>query len=94
MAKARSRRYPTEMIMDANDTNDIALLANTTTQAESLLHSLEWAARGIGLHFNADKTDFLCINESGDISTINGRSLKFVDEFTYLGSSEITSTHN
>ena len=36
--------------MDANYTNDIALIANTPTKAESLLHGLEWAAGGIGLH--------------------------------------------
>ena len=39
--------------------DDIALLANTPTQAESLLHGLERAAAGIGLHFNADKTEYM-----------------------------------
>ena len=32
----------------------IALLANSPSQAESLLHSLEQAAGGIGLQVNAD----------------------------------------
>ena len=41
LAKERSRRYPAQTIMDANYTDDIALLANTPTQAETLLHSLE-----------------------------------------------------
>ena len=36
---------------DADGADDIALLANTPTQAESLRHS------GIGLHVNADKTE-------------------------------------
>ena len=35
--------------------NDIALLANTLSQAESPLHSLDLAAVGIGLHVNAEK---------------------------------------
>ena len=35
---------------------DIAILANTPNQAETLLHSLEWAAEGIGLYVNAHKT--------------------------------------
>ena len=55
LAKERSRRYPIQTITDANYTNDIALLANFPTQAETLLHSLEQAAAGIGLHVNADK---------------------------------------
>ena len=55
LAKARSRRYPEQMIMDADYTDDIALLANTPTQAKSLLHSLEQAAGGIGLYVNAAK---------------------------------------
>ena len=39
--------------------NDIALEANSATQAESLLHSLKQAAGGIGLHVNADKTEYM-----------------------------------
>ena len=41
----------------------IALLADTPTKAESLLHSLERAAHSIGLHVNANKTDFMCFNQ-------------------------------
>ena len=68
-------------------TNDIALLANSPTQAESLLHSLEQAAGGIGLHANADKTECMSFNQKGHISTLKGGSLKLVDKSTYLGSS-------
>ena len=35
------------------------LLANTTNQAETLLHSLERAAAGIGLDVNAHKTEYM-----------------------------------
>ena len=77
--------------MDAEYTNDIALLANTSAQAETLLHSLEWATEGIGLHVNAHKTEYMCFNQRGDISTQNGSSLKLVNKFTYLGSS-VSST--
>ena len=38
-------------------------------QAESLLHSLEQAASGIGLYVNADKTEYMCFNQRGNIST-------------------------
>ena len=37
------------------------------------------------------KTEFMCFNQKGDISTLDGTSLKLVDEFTYLGSS-VSST--
>ena len=47
-------------------TNDIAFLVNKTIQAESLLHSLEWAAGDIGLYVNTDKTEFMCFNQRGD----------------------------
>ena len=37
------------LMTNADYTDDLALLTNTPAQAESLLHSLEQAARGIGL---------------------------------------------
>ena len=52
---------------------------------------LEGAAAGIGLHVNADKTEYMCFNQRGDISALNGSSLKLVNKFTYLGSS-VSST--
>ena len=76
---ARSVRYPVQTITDADYVDEIALLANTPTQAEFLLHSLEQAAGGIGLHVNSDKTEVLCFNQKGDIFTLNGGSLKLVD---------------
>ena len=48
-------------------------------------------ATGIGLHVNAHKTEYICYNQTGDISTLGGTSLKLVDKFTYLGSS-VSST--
>ena len=60
-------------------------------QAETLLHSLEWAAAGIGLHVNAHKTEYMCYNQTGNIATLDRASLKLVDKFTYLGSS-VSST--
>ena len=89
LTKKISRRYPAKTIADYAD--DVALLANTPNQAETLLHSLERAAAGIGLHVNAHKTEFMCFNQKGDISTLDGTSLKLVDKFTYLGSS-VSST--
>ena len=58
--------------------DDIVLLANAPAQAESLLNSLERAAAGIGLHVNADKTEYMSFYQKGDIYTLNGSSLKLV----------------
>ena len=91
LTKKRSRRYPAKTITDADYADDIALLANIPNQAETLLHSLERATAGIGLHINAHKTEFMCFNQKGDISTLGGTSLRLVDKFTYLGSS-VSST--
>ena len=91
--KERSRKYPAQTITDTDYADDIALLANAPAQAETLLHSLERAAAGIGLHVNAHNTEYMCFNQTGDISTLNGSSLKLVDKFTYLGSS-VSSTEN
>ena len=82
LTKKWSRRYPAKTITDANYTDDIAILENAPTQAETLLHSLERPAAIIGLHVNA---------HNGDISALDGSSLKLVDKFTYLGSS-VSST--
>ena len=57
--KARDRRYPAQTITDADYADDIALLASTTAQAESLLHSLENTADGIDLHVNVLCFDLL-----------------------------------
>ena len=88
LTKKRSRRYLAKTITDANYT---AILANTPAQAETLLDSLKRATTGIGLHVNAHKTEYMCFNQTGDISTLGGCSLKLVDKFTYLGSS-VSST--
>ena len=59
LTKRRSKRYPAKTITDADYADDLALLANTPNQAETLLHSLERAAAGIGLHVNANKTEYV-----------------------------------
>ena len=95
LSKKRNRRHPAKTITDADYTDDIELLANAPAQAETLLHSLERAAAGIGLHVNANKTEYMCFNQTGEISTLSGSSLKLVDKFTYLGSSiSSTKTNN
>ena len=55
--------------------------------------SFLWVAAGIGHHVNAEKTEYMRYNHTGDISTLDGTSLKLVDKFTYLGS-RVSSTKN
>ena len=80
----KSRRYPAKTIANADY---IVILANTPDQAKTLLHSLERAAAGIGLYVNAHKTEYMCYNQTGDISTLEGTPLRLIDKFTYQGSS-------
>ena len=77
--------YLAKTITDADYADDIVILANTPNQAEILLHSLERATAGIGLH------EYMYYNQTGDISTLDWASLKLLDKFTYLGSS-VSST--
>ena len=82
--KERSRRYIAQTITDADYTDDIALQANTPAQVESLLHNLERAAASTD---NADKMEYVCLNQRGDSSTLKSSSLKPVDKFIYQRSS-------
>ena len=56
---ASCKWYPAGPMKDADYADDLVLLANTPAQAESLLHSLEQAARGFCLYVNSDKTEFM-----------------------------------
>ena len=67
------------------DANDLSLLINILAQTEFLLYTLEQAVLGIGFYMN--------INKTGAISTLSGKPLKFVDQFTYLRSN-ISSTES
>ena len=81
LTQKRSRRYPAKTFIDPDYADDIAIPANTPNQAETLRHSLERAAAGIGLHVNTHKTVYMCNNQTDDISRdVKGTSLKLVDK--------------
>ena len=82
----KRRLYLAETITDAGYACDIVPLANTHAQSESLRHSLKQATGSIGVHVNANKTDFMCFKRKVDISTFSGRPLELVDKNAYLGS--------
>ena len=89
LAKARSRWHYTQTITDAVYADDLVLLANAPTQAKFL----DWAVGGKCFHVNAHNRAFICFNQRGDISILNGGSLKLGDNFTGLGIN-VSSTEN
>ena len=91
LTKERSRTFPAQTIMDTDYADGIALIAHTPAPAETVPYCLEQAVANIGLHVNANKTEYMCFNQRSNISTLNGSSLKLVDKLTYLGSS-VSST--
>ena len=91
LEQAKSRRHPAQTITDADYADDLALFSDSVTQAQLLLHQLEQAARDIGLHVNADKTEYMAYKQKGEIASLSGKILNRVEEFIYLGSN-IAST--
>ena len=91
LVERQSRRYPAKKVTDVGYADDLALIADTVSDASKLLHSLETAAGDIGLYVNAGKTEFISYNQHGCINTLKGEPLKPVETFKYLGS-EIAST--
>ena len=84
--RARSRRHPAKVITDVDYADDLALISDTIDEATKLLHLVEKAASEIGLYINAKKTEFISFNQTGEIKSLNGNSLKSVKDFSYLGS--------
>ena len=84
--KAKSREDCAETITDRHDTGDLLLLQNASAQDESLHHSLEHLAGGIGFSVKEKNPDYTCFKQEGTISILNDRPLKFVGKFTYIGS--------
>ena len=78
---------------DADYADDLMLLANTPLQAESLLHVLAEAVGGIILFGNADETECIYFKQKGAISTLRGKPLELMDQFTFFVSN-ISFTEN
>ena len=93
LQKARGRRYPAEIITDADYADDLALFADTIEEATQLLHILEKASGDVGLYVNAKKTEFMSFNLEGSMKTLGGDTVKQVLDFIYLGS-EVSDTES
>ena len=83
--------YPPEKLTDVDYADDLAVTADTITNATVLLHNLENAANEVELYVNASKAKFIGFNQQGSIQTVPGESIELVESFIYLGS-EINST--
>lgn len=80
-------RRPATHITDADFADDLALLSNYVEQAQLLLLRLEIAAEAVGLHVNYKKTQYMLYNQAdADLVTLEGKNLKQVEDFKYLGS--------
>ena len=98
VTKRRSKRYPAKTITDADYTDDLAILANTPNQAETLLHSLERAAVGIGTLDGAslklvDKFTYLGNSISSTEKDIDTRLTKAgtaIDRLSIIWKSDLT----
>ena len=84
LKKQLSRRYPAEMLMDADFADDLAVLSDKIGNAEKILKILEAAAASVGLYMNTTKTKFIAVNTEGAITTQNGCDLEQVNGFNYL----------
>ena len=84
----RSSRHPAAHLIDTDFADDIALISNTIQDAQRLLTLIVNAAKNVGLHINESKTEYIAYNISeGHHQLIaNGKPIKLVPDFKYLGS--------
>ena len=88
LVNRKSRRQPAEKISDLDYADDIALLEDTITGAQSLLTRVEKACQAIGLYLNAVKTKYIHLNPTSNVglSASDKTPIEKVDDFNYLGS--------
>ena len=90
LSERLSSRNPAQKLTDVDYADDLAVTSDTISNAETLLHQLENAAKDVGLYVNASKTEHIRFGQQGTIQTTSGETIKAVESFTYLGS-EINS---
>jgi len=81
-------RCPAEYLTDLDFADDIALVSETTRNAQALLQKLETAATAVGLTINQSKTKAMIIGDkpTGEQILLKTRNIDIVDDFCYLGS--------
>ena len=86
-----SKRHTAKKITDIDYADDLTLTAETITNAQTLSHRLEVAAKDVRLYVNVPKTQLINFNQQSTKQTISNEPIKTVDDFTCLVS-EINST--
>jgi hypothetical protein len=96
LTKQRSRRHPAIKITDVDYADDLAVTTDDLKDATALLQNIEKTALEIGLHINAEKTEFICLNQDSSVGmkSTNGKNIKQVDDFKYLGSYISSTEHD
>ena len=94
LRKQLSRRYPAEMLTDADFDNVLVILSDKIRNAEKLLKILETAVASVGLYMNTTKTKLIAVNTEGILTAQNGCDLKQVKDFNYLDSKVISSEND
>ena len=92
--KRSSTRHPDQVINDLDFADDIVLLENSIEMANEQLRILNKEACKVGLTINEEKTEVMMFNipDNEDVF-LDGRKLKRVDDFKYLGAM-MASTKN
>ena len=90
LTKARSCRHPAVTITDADYADDLALMADTIADVQTLLHSLETASGDTDLCVNEKKTEYMSYST---MHTLSSDDIKSVSFFIYLGSN-VASTES
>ena len=87
IANRRSRRHPPVTITDLDFADDIALISEEIAEAQEMLKNVEVETLRIGLYLNEKKTEIMAFEHDPDmeIKTLNGKTLKLVVNFKYLG---------
>ena len=72
---------------DLDFADDLAVLSSKHIHLQEKTDRLHTFAVQTGLNINTSKTQVMCINATpGAPVTVNGHTLDYVEEFTYLGS--------
>ncbi len=72
---------------DLDYADDLAVLSTNHTHLQEKTDRTGRFAKQIGLNINISKTQVMCINSTTQAPiTVDGNSLDYVEEFTYLGS--------
>ena len=87
LSSRQGSRHPAQYLTDLDFADDLALISESISNAETLLQSLEEAAAAAGLICNESKTEFISTSTTSDsIQSRSGTNINRVDDFNYLGS--------